>query len=83
MIPAGIPGFFMQTDGQQGQAGSGSQGDCVNPSAITIEQAAAMLRITPECVRGHVAAGLPTDPVGRIHLVEYAAWLVRRLGERK
>jgi len=52
----------------------------VNPAALTIEEAARLLRIDAETVRGHVAAGLPVDDRGRIHLIEYVAWLVQRLG---
>ena len=53
----------------------------VNPSALTVEEAAALLRLEAAVVRGHVEAGLPTDGSGRIHLVEYVAWMVQRLAE--
>jgi len=51
----------------------------VDPTALTVEQLAKMLQIPPEKVRDHVAAGAPTDAVGRINLVHYAAWLNREI----
>jgi len=52
-----------------------------NPAALTVEQLARMLAVPAEKVRDHVAAGAPTGPGGVINLVNYAAWLNRRLKE--
>jgi hypothetical protein len=52
-----------------------------NPTALTLEQLAKMLAVPVERVRDHVAAGAPTGPGGTINLVNYAAWLNRRLKE--
>lgn len=53
----------------------------VNPSSLSIEEAARLLRIDAAAVRRHLAEGLPTDEQGRIHLVEYVAWMNLRLHE--
>ena len=55
----------------------------VNPSAMTTQEAAALLRVETATVQEHLAAGLPTDERGRIHLVEYVAWLLVKLGEKQ
>jgi len=52
-----------------------TQAATVNPMALSVEEAARLLGLSPETVRGHVARGLPTDSEGRINLVQYAAWL--------
>jgi predicted ArsR family transcriptional regulator len=54
----------------------------MNPAAMTAEQAAALLQVDVQVVRRHLADGLPVDGAGRIHLVEYTAWLLGRLGGR-
>ena len=57
----------------------------VNPLAMTVAQAAAVLSavgvgaITVDMIRLHVAAGAPATADGRINLVHYAAWLNQRL----
>jgi hypothetical protein len=53
----------------------------VNPASLTVDEAAALLRVEAATVRGHVAAGLPTDERGRIHLVEYVAWMILELSQ--
>jgi hypothetical protein len=53
----------------------------LNPTGLTVEEAARLLALPVEKVREHVAAGLPTTADGRINLVHYAAWLNRQLGE--
>ena len=55
--------------------------DRVDPSALSVEEAAALLRIEPAVVRRHIEQGLPVDDAGRIHLVEYVAWMAQRLGD--
>jgi hypothetical protein len=57
-------------------------GPGLNPAAMTADDAAALLHIEPSTVRAHVAAGLPVDDRGNIHLVEYTAWLIARLAEK-
>jgi len=51
----------------------------VNPNALTVEQLAKLLQVAPAVLRGHLDEGAPSDPQGRVHLVEYVAWLVSRL----
>lgn len=51
----------------------------VNPAALTVEEAARLVKVDADTVRRHVAEGLPVDGQGRIHLVEYVAWMVLRL----
>ena len=46
-----------------------------NPMALSVEDAARLLGLSPDKVREHVARGLSTDSEGRINLVQYAAWL--------
>lgn len=53
----------------------------VNPAALTVDEAARLLRLDAEVIRGHIDAGLPTDGQGRMHLVEYVAWMIQRLGK--
>ena len=50
----------------------------LDPSAMTVRQAAKLLGVAGERIAAHVAAGAPTDARGRIHLVRYAAWLILR-----
>jgi hypothetical protein len=53
----------------------------LNPSSLAVEDAARLLKIDAAVVRRHIGAGLPTDDQGRIHLVDYVAWMVLRLHE--
>ena len=46
---------------------------------MTAEEAAALLGVEPQRVRTDLEAGLPTVEGGRIHLVEYVAWMCLRL----
>jgi len=41
--------------------------------------AAAKSKVTPQMVRGDVAAGAPTNQDGTLHLVHYTAWLLREV----
>jgi len=49
-----------------------------DPAALPISEAARLLRVPPDVIRRHVDAGAPADPDGRVNLIHYAAWLVRR-----
>ena len=49
--------------------------DGMDPTALTIQQAAKLLRTKDDVIRRHITEGLPTGPDGRINLVTYAAWL--------
>jgi predicted transcriptional regulator with HTH domain len=55
----------------------------VNPSALTVDEAAALMRSDASTVRRHVEEGLPVDGQGRIHLIEYMAWIIQRLNGMK
>jgi len=51
----------------------------LNPTAITVEIAAKMLRLPADIIRKHIEQGAPTAADGTINLVHYAAWLCNRL----
>ena len=53
----------------------------LNPSAMSVEQLSRMLGVAAEVVRRHITDGAPADFAGRMSLVQYAAWLNRRLTE--
>ena len=61
-------------------------GDRIDPMAMTVAQAAAVLsavgvgRVSEEVIRRHIAAGAPVTADGRVNLVHYAAWLNQRMG---
>jgi hypothetical protein len=58
----------------------------VNPNALTLEDAALLLskssgqEITVEMLKLAIADGAPTNANGTIHLVHFAAWLVKEMG---
>ena len=58
----------------------------LNPNALRLPDAARLLSkvggqsITVEMLQRDLAAGAPTNPDGTIHLVHYAAWLLREMG---
>jgi hypothetical protein len=60
----------------------------VNPASLSIDEVSRLLsaaggrRITPEQIQADIAAGAPVGPGGRIHLVHYAAWLIREAQAR-
>ena len=60
--------------------------DNVNPSSLTVEQAAQLLtkvmrqQIPPSLIGQDVMAGAPTNADGTINLLHYAAWLVKEMG---
>jgi hypothetical protein len=51
----------------------------VNPAALTVEQLARAIGLPVETVRQHVGEGAPVGADGTINLVQYAAWLNKRL----
>lgn len=59
-----------------------SKADKLNPNAMAIKTAAAVLTkasgqpVTVQMLSEDVAAGLPTNPDGTLNLVLYAAWLL-------
>jgi hypothetical protein len=63
-----------------------SESSNLNPSALTIDQAARVLSavgqrlIAVETIEADIAAGAPTNTDGTINLVAYAAWLAKEAG---
>ena len=55
----------------------------INPTALTVAQAARMLGVGEQTIRDHMAAGVPTVADGTINLVQYAAWLVREAADHR
>lgn len=53
----------------------------VNPSAMTVSQAARVLGVEADTVRRHIEQGLPIGSGGTINLVKYAAWMLREIEE--
>lgn len=57
----------------------------MNPAALDLADAARLLTaaggetITTDMIRADVEAGAPVNADGSIHLVHYAAWLVKEL----
>ncbi|MEX0655304.1 MAG: hypothetical protein WD534_04260 [Phycisphaeraceae bacterium] len=54
----------------------------VNPLALSIEQAARLLKLPEATVREHVSDGAPTAADGTLNLIHYAAWLNQQLKRR-
>jgi hypothetical protein len=58
----------------------------LNPNALTLPDVARLLAkaggqpVTVEALRADLAAGAPVNADGTIHLVHYAAWLVKERG---
>lgn len=58
----------------------------LNPSALSLADAAKLLtkvggeRVTPAMIETDREAGAPANPDGTLHLVHYAAWLVKESG---
>jgi hypothetical protein len=54
--------------------------------ALTVDQLADLLRkagsahVTVDRIRADIQAGAPVTAEGRLSLVAYAAWLIRRMG---
>ncbi len=57
----------------------------MNPAALDLADAARLLsaaaglRITAEMIQADLEAGAPVNADGTIHLVHYAAWLVKEM----
>ncbi len=51
----------------------------VNPTALTPAQLARMLAVPEDTIRRHLEDGAPAGVDGTINLVQYAAWLNKRL----
>lgn len=54
----------------------------VDPAKLTTAEAAELLRVPVALIQAHIDAGAPVGADGRMHLVRYAAWLIRRLKAR-
>lgn len=58
----------------------------LNPSALSVPDAAKLLtkvggeRVTPTMIEADREAGAPANADGTLHLVHYAAWLVKESG---
>jgi hypothetical protein len=56
-----------------------------DPAALAVADAARILsrlggrEISEEMLRADLAAGAPVNPDGTLHLVHYAAWLIREM----
>jgi len=50
----------------------------LDPTALTLEQAAKLLGVGREMLEADVAARAPANDDGTINLVHYAAWLNRQ-----
>ena len=53
----------------------------LNPAALTPADAARMLGISVDMLRGDLDAGAPANADGTINLVHYAAWLNQEMGK--
>ena len=47
----------------------------IDPTALTVVQAAKLLGVAADVISRHIADGLPTGPGGTVNLITYAAWL--------
>ena len=53
----------------------------LNPTALTVENAAKLLQLPAETIHRHVEQGAPVTADGAINLVHYAAWLNQQLSK--
>ena len=53
----------------------------LDPTALTLDQAAKLLGVGREMLDADLAVGAPTNDDGTINLVHYAAWLNRQTQE--
>jgi hypothetical protein len=51
----------------------------VDPARLTAAQAAKLVHVPPERIESDIRDGAPVDDSGRVHLIRYAAWLLREL----
>jgi len=54
-----------------------------NPAALTIEQLARALGVPTATIERHMEDGAPAGADDRINLIQYCAWLNKRLAERE
>ncbi len=47
----------------------------INPAALPTAQAARLLGLAEDALRGDIEAGAPLNADGTMHLVHYAAWV--------
>ena len=64
---------------------SGDERKSINPNALSLPDAATMLRklgaqVTEDQIRDDVGDGAPTNADGTLNLVHYAAWLLKEMG---
>ena len=50
-----------------------------NPSALTLAQLARLLSLPEEMIRRHAEAGAPVAHDGTVNLIQYTAWLNKKL----
>ena len=62
---------------------SAKAGKAVDPAAMRVAQTAKLLNVDAGEIARHVEQGAPTVRDGRLHLIEYVAWLVGRLSRAK
>ena len=68
----------MTTERDEASASAG-----LNPAALSVADAARLLskvggeRVTEAMIRADLDAGAPSNPDGTLHLVRYAAWLLK------
>ena len=51
----------------------------LDPSALTLADAARLLGVSQATLKAHAEAGAPFGPDGHLNLVHYAAWLNQRI----
>ena len=47
----------------------------MDPTALSVEQAARLLGVKADVIRRHITEGLPTGRDGTLNFITYAAWL--------
>ena len=47
----------------------------INPTALTVDQAAQVIGVKAGVISRHIEDGLPTATDGTVSLITYAAWL--------
>lgn len=55
---------------------SGGPADAGTEGWLLPDRLAEVLSVDPAIIAGHVADGAPVDEAGRLHVIEYAAWLI-------
>lgn len=52
--------------------------EILDPTAVPVHKLAEFLGVKQAVIKGHVTEGAPTSDRGRLNLIRYAAWLLRR-----